>query len=499
MSKQDAHNQITPYEKRELAVASIRRSSHKQEGNQSFEIQRLAIKEYAEKKGYYLPDEFIFYDDAQSAYRKSASRRKGLNMMKEIVLSQDVSAIMFYDFSRIDRKIYSFVSEFYTDVIAKKPHLKFYTTTKEDEWTPSDLDVKLQLIIANGESNDKSRRTIDSQKTDLDSEKRPGSTVPFGYNQIDKKLVPNENAPFVLFIYYLASWGHSIQKITDILNEAGIPSPTKKHWRTSSIENILKNPVYMGHLSWTFRHKHINQNDHLIEYSHDAIVPGIFYKLIDVNRELKKKYNKLETPFLFGGLLVCKDCGNHLMHRNSSTKKKGTKYSYLKYFCTTCFYEMDIDVLNERLLGYIHQQLSMSVKINSETVINALKEYIESLQKQMELLKAKEQLVLANEKVAEIHQQNQLNSVFRNVKSKLKDEILQIEQSIKEIEILLTPSELEVFLNSFQNIDMSKLSMAEQRLILLNFVNEIGIHFKSENKIEFDIQFKVNPVSFITR
>lgn len=499
MNNQDTFNLKMRYEKRKLAVASIRRSSHKQEGNQSFEIQTMAIKEYAEKKGYFLPDEFIFCDDAQSAYRKTASKRKGLNMMKEIVLSHDVSAIIFYDFSRIDRKIYSFVSEFYADVIAKKPHLKFYTTTKEDEWTPADLDVKLQLIIANGESNDKSRRAVDSQKKNIDSEERPGSTVPYGYKQIDKKLVPDENAPIVLLIFYLATWGHSIQKITDILNEAGIPSPTKKQWRTSSIENILKNSAYMGHLSWTFRRKHIYQKEHLIERSHEAIVPVIFYKLINVNRELKKKYNKLETPFLFGGLLICKNCGNHLMHRNSSTKKKGIKYNYFKYFCTTCSYEMEMDILNERLLDYIQQQFSLSVKINSETVINTLKEHIQSLLEQLELLKAKEQLVIANQRVAESYQQNHLNSVFRNVKSKLKNEINQIEESIREIEVIMTPSELEVFLNSFQNIDICKLTTTEQRLILLNFIHEIGIHFKSENNFKFDIQFKVNPVEFITR
>jgi site-specific DNA recombinase len=492
------NNQDSSSLKRKLAVASIRRSSHKQDGNQSFEIQKMAIKEYAEKKGYFLPEEFIFYDNAQSAFRKSASKRKGLNEMKEIVLSHDVSAIIFYDFSRIDRKIYSFVSEFYMDVIAKKPHLKFYTTTKQDEWTPADLDVKLHLIMANGESNEKSRRAVDAQKKNIGSEERPGSTVPFGYKQTNKKLVPDENAPIVLFIFYLASWGHSIQKITDILNEAGIPSPAKKQWRTSSIENILKNPVYIGNLSWTFRKNHINQKDNLIEQSHVPIVPSVLFKLIEVNRELKKKYNKLETPFLFGSLLVCKNCGNHLMHRNSSTKKKGTKYNYSKYFCTNCSYEMDIDLLNEKLLGYIQQQLSLSVKINSETVINTLKEYIRSLQEQLDVLKAKEQLVLANEKVAENHQQKNLKSVFSNVKTRLKNEMNQIEQSINEIEILLSPVELEVFMNSFQNIDICRLTQTEQRLILLNFINEIGINFKSESIFEFDIQFKVNPVSFIT-
>ncbi|WP_281288111.1 hypothetical protein [Bacillus rubiinfantis] len=40
MSNQHGGSQKKPHEKRKLAVASIRRSSHKQDGNQSFEIQR---------------------------------------------------------------------------------------------------------------------------------------------------------------------------------------------------------------------------------------------------------------------------------------------------------------------------------------------------------------------------------------------------------------------------------------------------------------------------
>lgn len=64
MIKQHDGSQKKLHEKRKLAVASIRRSSHKQDGNQSFEIQRMAIMDYAEKQGYYLPEEFIFYDNA---------------------------------------------------------------------------------------------------------------------------------------------------------------------------------------------------------------------------------------------------------------------------------------------------------------------------------------------------------------------------------------------------------------------------------------------------
>jgi len=484
-----------------LAVANVRRSSIKQEGNQSFEIQIMALKEYAEKKGFYLPDEFIFIDDATSAFRKSANKRSGMNQMKEAVLAYDIAAVVFYDFSRIDRKVYSFVSEFYQEVITKKPNLKFYTTTKEDEWTPNDLDVKLQFLIANAESVDKSRRAVDAQKKDLAVDtgvKRPGSKVPFGYRQQDKRLVPDENAPIVLFIFYLATWGHSIQKIADFLNEAKIPSPSKKKWCSSSIENILKNPVYMGHLSWNFRREQNDEDENLFEHQHEMIVPKVFYKLVDINRELKKKYNKLDTPFLFSGLLRCNVCQKQLLHRNGSTKKNGTKYVYQKYFCENCSYEMDVNQLHDKLLHYVKEQFAISVKVNSGVVVKHLSEYVQALNEQLALKQEKAKIVAANENHAEQSHQTNLISIYRNVKQKINEEITLLEQSIKDISLLLTPAELDVFLTGFQNLDILKLSATEQRLIILNYIKEIVITIHKENKFEFDIQFKANPVSFIT-
>ncbi|MGZ9816195.1 recombinase family protein [Peribacillus simplex] len=284
---------------KKLAVASIRRSSTNQEGNNSFEIQKLAIQDLAKKKGYILPDEFIFYDDAVSAFKIKASKRDGLNKMKRIILTEDIGAVIFYDFSRIDRKIYSFVSEFYYEVINKKPNLEFFTTTKEEAWTPADLDVKLQLIIANAESIEKSRRAVDNQKTDLNSElvKRPGSTIPFGYKQINKQLVPNQDEAIVLFIFYLASWGHSVQKVADILNEAEIPSPSKKRWQASTIDNMLKNPVYLGHLDWNFKGEQILEKKFYRAHTHEPIVPNSLIRLIGINRSLKKSTISLKLHF----------------------------------------------------------------------------------------------------------------------------------------------------------------------------------------------------------
>lgn len=485
-------------QKRRLAVASIRRSSHNQEGNQSFEIQKLAIKDYAEKKNYYLPEEFIFLDDATSAYRTPASQRNGLNQMKKIVLSEDIDAIIFYDFSRIDRKIYSFVSEFYYDVIQKKPNIKFFTTTKEDSWKPSDIDVKLQLIFANAESNEKSRRAVDAQVKDLAVEKkRPGAVVPYGYVQKDKVLIPSEHASNVLFIFYLGAWGHSIQRITDTLNSANIPSPTNKRWRTSTVENILKNPVYKGTLSWAFRKNQKENQEHVLNNAHQAIVPEVIYQMVEFNRNLKKVYNKFDTPFLLNGLLKCESCNELLHHRNSSTKKKDVKYTYMKYQCPNCKYEIEAQSFNEKVLEKIDEQFSMSLKINSEYIRRLLDDYSVNLDKHLENSHQKLQLIVENEEQALKYQDLNLSSVFRNTKQKLNHQINELNDARVKVEKIQSQSEIDFLVKYFESLKLSNLSTVEQRLTLLYFVKEIQTKYLEKDSLEFSIQFKANPVAFI--
>jgi len=481
---------------KKLAAASIRRSSQKQEGNNSFEIQKIAIKEFAQKKGYCLLDEFIFEDDGVSAFKTRANKRAGLNKLKKVLLEENIAAVFFYDFSRIDRKIYSFVSEFYNDVISKKPHLKFFTTTRLGEWTPSDLDVKLQLIIANADSNDKSRRSVDSQTKDINLSKRPGSVVPYGFNQFDKKLSESEGAPIVLFIFYLASWGHSVEKIANILNDAKVSSPLNKLWRGNTIDNILKNPAYLGHLSWDFKRNLKNGSEHLIKNTHRPIVPKVIYQLIQLNRELKKKYNKLETPFLLSGLLTCKNCSSLLKHRNSSTKKNNINYGYLKYFCNNCSYDIEAYRLHETVVAAVQQRVSVSLQINSDTVVSNLQEYILSLKEHQQFLDSRKQVVLANENVVSIDG-NELSSVFRNVKNKLSEQLLEVEGAINNMKLLLEPSELAIFLNSFQQLNFQSHSKTEQRLLLLYFIREVVVD-KNDKQLNFDIEFKTNPIAMLT-
>ncbi|WP_153464409.1 hypothetical protein [Sediminibacillus terrae] len=50
----------------DLAFGCIRRSSYKQQDNNSIEIQKAHIQEFASRKNLTVPDEFIYIEDVRA-------------------------------------------------------------------------------------------------------------------------------------------------------------------------------------------------------------------------------------------------------------------------------------------------------------------------------------------------------------------------------------------------------------------------------------------------
>lgn len=93
-------------------VGYIRNSDNKQIDNHSEDIQKRVILERAKKEGIQIIR--WRYDEAESAYRKRAVKRK--NMRELLNDAKEVDAIIFYDESRISRKIYDFYHEIYSPI-----------------------------------------------------------------------------------------------------------------------------------------------------------------------------------------------------------------------------------------------------------------------------------------------------------------------------------------------------------------------------------------------
>ena len=436
-----------------------------------------------------VPDEFIFIEDVTSAFSKRASKRKELMRLQQMVIETNIPRVIFYEESRKDRTGYSFVLDFYRPLHEKFPDIEIYTTNSVDPFNPDNPQTKIALLLYRQESEIKSERAIGSLLADLESnnEIRPGSKVPYGYNQIDKKLVSNENAGIVTFIFHLQSWGVSMGKIATILNEAEIPSPQGKKWRSSTVENILKNPVYTGNLVWNIRKDKKKKDTYTFNELHEPLIDHFFLYLIENNIKLQNKFGRLETPFLFLNKLCCSECNGTLITQNGSTTRNGRKYNYHYYVCKHCGYKLNIQDVHEQLLPRIFkyvQELTTSEDIQSSTIEylntmhHTIQENIIETKNHLDKLKSKGSIAIG-------HNDREYMLTLQDIEAQLKDKLNTLSKSQHILEELNEAVESNLFFDRFHQLLDSQLGETEKRLIILYFVDKVLISPNHPSKIVY--------------
>ncbi|WHH59344.1 recombinase family protein [Petroclostridium sp. X23] len=200
---------------------------------------------------------------------------------------------------------------------------------------------------------------------------------PFGYmihkTNKDRTLKPHpEQADVIKLIFELYTNGLGGSKIAHKLNSLGYKTYTGKDWSSASIISIVKNPVYVGKITW--RKKEIKKSldpnkrkdTRLRDKSEWLIVDGKHQPL--VSKEIFEKSqeilsNKYHVPYQresiiknpLAGLIKCKKCGASMVLRPYPDKDDqimcynhcGNKSSKLKYV-----EESLIQSLNDWLKGY---------------------------------------------------------------------------------------------------------------------------------------------------
>lgn len=152
---------------------------------------------------------------------------------------------------------------------------------------------------------------------------RGGSNTPTGYDFIDGRLVPNEDAWQIqeIFKKYLEGWSaHQIS----VYMHGLVP---ERYNQTNSVSSILKNPLYKGvimHNGSSYK----GQHEKLIsEEDYDA-VQALYKSRMDKLTDTQR--NPFRATHLLTGLLVCKKCGERY-GTDGSTRKNGVLYEY--YTC----------------------------------------------------------------------------------------------------------------------------------------------------------------------
>lgn len=156
-----------------------------------------------------------------------------------------------------------------------------------------------------------------------------GSVPPYGYDKgKDLILVPNENADIVKLIF---SWYVNERigtgRISNRLNEMGIPSPRGNLWSPYTVNTILKNEVYIGKMQW--KKMYINKKKRIrysrpreewvsVDGKHEPIIdPETFENASHIMKFKSNIHSKKDLKIInpLAGLIFCQKCGCAMVRR----------------------------------------------------------------------------------------------------------------------------------------------------------------------------------------
>lgn len=281
-----------------------------------------------------------------------------------------------------------------------------------------------------------------------------GTYPPFGYKfeghgRTRRLLIDPETAPIVKMIFELYAAGLGGSKIAYKLNDMGYKTQTGKAFYHHSIINIIKNPIYIGKLTWG-KKKYYKGNLNkrrtvelvprddwtLYDGKHESIITEELY-----NDALKQLNNKTLPPSSrdlvnpFAGLIFCSACNRPMMYRSygNSLPHVICYNEYCKQTQSSRF-----DYVEERIINEINQRLR-DFDINMPTFKPISNNYVKPIQ----------------------HIKNELNKL-NTQKNNLHD---LLEQGIYDLDTFLERN--EVISNKLDSLEqeLEKLQKASQEII----------------------------------
>ena len=347
--------------------------------SESITNQRNFIISYLQENGYELYDEYI--DDGLSG---TSFDRPAFNRMIDDIENKKINMVITKDTSRLGRNNEEFIG--YTERYFPEHNVRYISILDGiDTYLDS---VGNEMIQIKGMINEWYSKDISKKiKASIETKKKQGlflgGYTPYGYKHdpLNKyKLIIDEAvADNVRLIYDMFIKGNSLCKIAKYFTDKNIPTPsvyknmnfnkdrmTRNLWDPRTIDDILKNPTYIGNLAQNRRRKVnykskkiiANSKDKWIitENTHEPIIDKETFDIVQNIYSKTKNRNEKSHEYLLRGFLFCKECGHTLGINTSNDKSRHYTICnhYRKYtknsFCTphSCRYE-DIEeaVLNE--------------------------------------------------------------------------------------------------------------------------------------------------------
>lgn len=377
------------------AAIYVRVSTDHEEQKLSPENQISRCREHAAELGLDISDPALIYNDAGMSGTEMINRPEVQRLVADARFGR-FEVVIFTAISRFARDM--------ADVFSLKKTLETWgiriISVEElyDSAIPernSEVLFTLHAMMAAQKSIEMSKAIRRGLRESAKKGRHIGNVKPYGYRQgEDQHLVPDSNTKGVVSeIYDMYFSGLGSRAIATKLNRRGIPAAKGGKWQSSSVNAILRNPVYIGKIVATKRRKAVDvlqsrilnrrvktwQTRHKDDW---VVVDGGHEALIDIERwnavqqmlDTKKqnKAVKRSTGNLLAGLMRCGECGGAMCVRTSRTSQCKKRYRYIaclavgrvsKEACCNHFKHHYDEILNQVIMPFRHIAIEPDLQV----------------------------------------------------------------------------------------------------------------------------------------
>lgn len=233
-------------------IGYCRVSTDNQKDEGTIDLQRQALKEYADAKGYELVK--IFEDEGVSGGLEDRAGLAELFSFLEDKENKGVEAVLIFKLDRLARDLY--IQE---HLIKKLEALSVgLISTKEADLASDDPMRKafrqFMGIVSELEKSFITMRLSGGRINKIKNKKTyAGGGIALGYSTIDKDLViDTAGADTIRQIFKMKRYGKKgLREIARTLNEQGVATARGGKWHAGTIKYILANPLYKGVMAYS--------------------------------------------------------------------------------------------------------------------------------------------------------------------------------------------------------------------------------------------------------
>ena len=491
----------------------------------SIDTQREMLTRFCRENNIIIYDYYI--DDGFSG---TNFERPSFKRMIEDIESRNVNCVITKDQSRLGRN--HLESGFYMEVYFPEHNVRYIAVTDNvDTLNSSTLDIApFRNLLNDMYAQDVSKKIKSALLTRQQQGQFLGTKAPYGYmkDPDDKHhlIIDERYAPVVRKIFQMSIDGYGIHRIRDYLISEKIPRPVYAacesigsyeryisddesvyQWSEGGVRDILRNPVYAGHIRGQKRPKISHKSSKrksvsaagtfVVKNMHEPIIEPekweLVQRLIDSRRHERKR-EKFDN--IFCGLLRCADCGYALTLCSANRTKRENIIDMLGYQCSSyrtygkkkCtqhwveardLYDSVLDDIRKQADKALADDEKMIAEIISKLDTRAA-ENIRNTEK--ELRKAKTRLTELDKLYAVLYEDKVSGNIsernFRQLSTAYETEQIELERKICEYEqSLRTAKEHNENADVFVNMIKDYSGITELTSAILNtLIDKIVIH-----------------------